>query len=60
MQKELDQAKKEIEAEKIKALQAAKSELADIITTAAEKILRQKLDEKNDKELIKKSLSNLK
>ena len=55
----VEQGKKQIEQEKNLQLQAAKSELADIITSAAEKILRHKLDEKHDKELIKESLKNI-
>jgi vacuolar-type H+-ATPase subunit H len=53
-------SKKQIEQEKAQALSSAKSELTDIITTATEKILRQKLDDKKDKDLITKSLSSLK
>lgn len=56
----VEQAKKQIEQEKNLQLQSAKSELADIVTQAAEKILRKKLDEKSDKELIKDSLSGIK
>jgi F-type H+-transporting ATPase subunit b len=52
-QKVVEQAKKQIELEKNQQLQAAKGELADLVTSATEKILRQKLDEKHDKELIK-------
>ncbi len=59
-QKLVDQAKSQIESEKNQQLQAAKSELANIITTATEKILRKKLDSKADQELIKVSLTNIK
>ncbi|MFA5990799.1 MAG: F0F1 ATP synthase subunit B [Candidatus Doudnabacteria bacterium] len=55
----VEQSKKQIEQEKAQALQSAKSELADIITSATEKILRQKLDDKKDKELINESLKNI-
>ncbi len=58
--KVVEQAKSQIEQEKQKALQAAKSELADIVTTATEKILREKIDEKKDKELIKEFLGQAK
>lgn len=58
-QKLVEQTKKQIQQEKTLALQSAKTELADIITTATEKILRQKLDEKKDKELISESLKNI-
>ncbi len=53
-------SKKQIEQEKAQALSSAKAELADIITTATEKILRQKLDSSKDRDLITKSLSSLK
>lgn len=59
-QKLVDQAKKQIETEKNQQLQSAKSELADLVTNATEKILRGKLDEKKDAELIKQSLSSIK
>lgn len=55
----VDQGKKQIEQEKNLAMQSAKSELADIVTQAAEKILRQKLDGNKDKELIKESLKSI-
>jgi F-type H+-transporting ATPase subunit b len=58
-QKLIDQAKKQIEQEKNSQLQSAKAELADLITNATEKILRQKLDPKKDGELIKESLTNI-
>lgn len=58
-QKIVDQAKKQIQEEKTAQLQAAKGELADLITNATEKILRHKLDGKKDEELIKESLKNL-
>ncbi len=56
----VDQSRKQIESEKTAAMQSAKSELADLITNATEKILRQKLDGAKDKQLICESLSNLK
>jgi len=56
----IEQAKTQIEAEKTTAVQSAKSELADIITYAAEKILRAKLDEKKDAELIKEYIKSIK
>lgn len=55
----VEQAKRQIEQEKTAQLQSAKAELADIITSATEKILKAKLDEKKDKELIKESLKNI-
>lgn len=59
-QKLIEQTKAQIEAEKTTALKAAKAELADIITNATEKILRGKLDEKKDADLIKESLKEIK
>lgn len=54
-----EQTRKQIEQEKNMALQSAKTELADLVTSATEKILRQKLDDKKDKELIKDSLNSI-
>jgi F-type H+-transporting ATPase subunit b len=59
-QKLVDQAKAQIESEKNKSILEAKSELADLVTNATEKILRQKLDKHSDQELIKESLANIK
>ncbi len=53
------QAAQQIEQEKQKAVLDAKSQLADIVTLASEKIIRQKLDKEKDKELIKESLKEL-
>jgi F-type H+-transporting ATPase subunit b len=53
------QAKKQIEDEKAHALQSAKAEIADLVTSATERILRQKLDVKKDGELIKESIKNI-
>ena len=58
-QKLVQSAKTQIENEKQKALADAKSELADLVTSAAEKILRHKLDQKTDQELIKQSLKSI-
>jgi len=54
------QAKQQIQMEKEKSLQSIKNDVADMVTQAAEKILRGKLDDKKDKELIKNSLDNIK
>lgn len=59
-QKLVDQAKTQIESEKNKSISEAKSELADLVTNATEKILRHKLDGMADQELIKESLANVK
>ncbi len=53
------QAKDLIESEKQKAVRDIKSEVAEMVTAATEKILRQKLDNKTDKELIKESLKSI-
>ena len=58
-EKVIQQAKKEIDAEKQKALLEVKSEIADMVVLAAEKILRHKLDDKKDQELIKESLKSI-
>lgn len=59
-QKLVDQAKSQIESEKNQQLQSAKAEIANMVTGAAEKILRKKLDGKADQELIKESLGSIK
>lgn len=58
-QKLVNQAKAQIESEKNKSLAEAKTELADLVTNAAEKILRKKLDVKTDQEYIKESLNDI-
>jgi len=58
-QKLVDQAKSQIESEKNKSILEAKSELADLVTNATEKILRHKLDKHSDQELIKSSLESI-
>ena len=55
----VEQAKAQIEQEKNQALSAAKSELADLVTQASEKILRKKLDQQKDQELVKEMLKSL-
>ncbi len=59
-QKLVDQAKAQIESEKNKSVMEAKTELADLVTNATEKILRHKLDAKTDQQLIKESLADVK
>jgi len=58
-QKLVDEAKQQIVQEKNSQLQSAKAEIADLVVAASEKILRSKLDEKKDAELIKESLSQI-
>ncbi len=55
----VEQAKSQIQQEKNQALTSAKSELADLVTSATEKIIRRKLDEKKDQELVKEMLKSL-
>jgi len=45
-----------LEQEQQKALSAAKEQLADIVVTATEKIIKDKLTDKKDQELIKQAL----
>lgn len=59
-EKMVKQVQEQIQTEKQQALADIKGQVADIITTAAEKILRKSLDEKADKELIKESLKSIK
>lgn len=55
----IKQAKDQIESDQKKALAEIKSEVADLVTTAAEKVLKTKLDDKHDRELIKKTVEEL-
>ena len=52
-------AKATIQAEKEKALTEVRGEVANLAVMAAEKILRAKLDEKNDRELIKAMIKGM-
>lgn len=53
------QAKDQIDSDQKKALAQIKSEVADLVTSATEKVLKKKLDDKHDMELIKKTLEEL-
>lgn len=55
-EKLVQQAREQIEAEKQRALAEVKTEVADMVTQAAEKILRKKLDAGTDTQLIRESL----
>ena len=57
-QKMLETAQKQIQQEKNKILAEAKSEIANLVMAATEKIIDEKLDSEKDKELIKKSLNH--
>ena len=54
----LETAQKQIQQEKNKILAEAKSEIANLVMAATEKIIDEKLDSEKDKELIKKSLNH--
>ena len=56
----LDQAKANIESEKTQMMREAKQELATLVISASEKILRGKLDTKKDHELISDSMKGMK
>ncbi len=56
----LEQAKSNIESEKVQMIKEAKQELATLVVSASEKILRGKLDPKKDHELINESLKDIK
>ncbi|MEJ0021158.1 MAG: F0F1 ATP synthase subunit B [Candidatus Doudnabacteria bacterium] len=57
--KVLEQAKSNIESEKVQMMKEAKTELATLVVAASEKILRGKLDPKKDHELIEGSMKGL-
>lgn len=50
----ISEEKIKIQQEKAKMLKEVKSELADLVIATTEKVLEKKIDEKQDKELIKK------
>ena len=56
----MEQAKASIEAEKIQTLKEVKQEVATLVVTASEKILKTKLDSKKDQELITESIRSIK
>jgi F-type H+-transporting ATPase subunit b len=58
--KVMEQAKASMDSEKSQMMKEAKLELATLVVAASEKILRGKLDEKHDKELIAESVKNIK
>ncbi len=59
-EKLIAQARSQMETEKSKMMQEAKSEIADVVTMATEKILKQKMDSHKDQELVKEMLSSIK
>lgn len=57
--KVLEQAKASIESEKVQMLKEVKQEIATLVVSASEKILRVKLDPKKDHELINESIKQV-
>jgi len=55
-EKILEEAKAQIEQEKNKAVKEAKSEIAELIVIATEKIIDEKMTNEKDKELISKAI----
>lgn len=56
----MSQAKASIESEKTQTMKEIRQEVATLVVAASEKILRHKLDEKKDHELITASIKELK
>jgi F-type H+-transporting ATPase subunit b len=54
----LEDAKRQIEQEKEKIIAEAKTEVANLVILATEKIIGEKMDKEKDKELIEKSLNH--
>jgi len=54
-----EQAKATIESEKVQMLKEVKQEMATLVISASEKILKAKLDPKKDHELINESVKNI-
>jgi F-type H+-transporting ATPase subunit b len=55
----MEQAKASIESEKVQMVKEVKQEIATLVVTASEKILRSKLDSKKDHELVSESIKNI-
>jgi len=55
----LAQARAQIREEKEQALSSVRAEAAGLVMTASEKVLRERLDEKHDKELVERSIKEL-
>ncbi|MCL5008847.1 MAG: F0F1 ATP synthase subunit B [Patescibacteria group bacterium] len=54
------QAQEQIKAEQQKSVLEIKSQIGDLVILATEKILKEKLDNKRDQELVKKAIDTLK
>lgn len=59
-EKVLEQAKSNIESEKIQMMKEIKQEIATLVVAASEKILRTKLDPAKDHDLIRESVKHIK
>lgn len=55
----INQAKVNIQAKKAEALKEIKKEIGSLVIQALEKILEEKIDEKKDQEIIKKTIQKL-
>lgn len=55
----IDEAKHEIEQEKAKIIGEAKSELGALVMMAAEKVLREKMSEEKDKEMVERAIREI-
>lgn len=56
----VSQAKAEIEEEKVQALKAARVALGQLVITATQKVLEEKVDEEKDREIVEKALKEIK
>jgi F-type H+-transporting ATPase subunit b len=56
----VDQAKKNIQIEKDETILEIKKQAGELVSMALEKILEEKIDDKKDKELILRSVKNIK
>ncbi|SRR6056297_1463177 len=56
----INQEKEKIRAEKAESLKEAKKEVADMVVLALEKVLEEKVDSKKDKDLIQKTIKEIK
>lgn len=55
----IDEAKHEIEEEKMKIITEAKSELGRLVMLATEKVLREKINEEKDREIVERALREI-
>lgn len=55
----LDETKREIEQEKVKIIGEAKSELGKLVMMATERVLREKMNEEKDREIVERALNEM-